>query len=68
MPVITDLAGGKDAGTPIANIGKDPEMHSDPDLTRKVNEYEGQHRLAAGDPSQWGIAGGKDPEFPTTPG
>jgi hypothetical protein len=26
------------------------------DLTRKVNEYEGQHRLA-----------GQDPEFPVTP-
>ena len=39
------------------------------DLTRKVNEYEGQHRLAvAGDPSQWGLAGGKDPEIPVTPG
>jgi hypothetical protein len=38
-------------------------------LTRKVNEYEGQHRLAAaGDPSQWGLASGKDPEYPTTPG
>ena len=30
------------------------------DLTRKVNEYEGQHRL--------GLAGGKDPEIPTLPG
>jgi hypothetical protein len=39
------------------------------DLTRKVNEYEGQHRLGvAGDPSQRGLAGGRDPEFPTTPG
>jgi hypothetical protein len=34
-----------------------------------VNEYEGQHRLAvAGDPSQWGLATGKDPELPSTPG
>ena len=39
------------------------------DLTRKVNEYEGQHRLAAaGDPSQWGLTTGKDPELPSTPG
>ena len=38
-------------------------------MQRKVNEYEGQHRLGvAGDPSQWGVAGGKDPEFPSTPG
>ena len=37
------------------------------DLSRKVNEYEGQHRLAAGgDPSQWGIATGKDPEVPVS--
>jgi hypothetical protein len=42
---------------------------SSSDLTRKVNEYEGQHRLAAaGDPSQWGRASGKDPEIPSTPG
>ena len=39
------------------------------DLTRKVNEYEGQHRLAAaGDPSQWGLATGKDPEVPVIDG
>jgi hypothetical protein len=39
------------------------------DLPRKVNEYEGQHRLAAaGDPSQWGLTSGKDPEIPSTPG
>ena len=29
-------------------------------LQRKVNEYEGQHRLAgAGAPSRWGLAAGK---------
>jgi len=39
------------------------------DLTRTVNEYEGQHRLAAaGDPSQWDLTTGKDPELPSTPG
>jgi hypothetical protein len=49
--------------------GKDPEFPVTPNLARKVNEYEGQHRLGvAGDPSQWGLAGGKDPEYPTTPG
>ena len=38
------------------------------DLSRKVNEYEGQHRLtAAGDPAAWGALNGKDPEFPVTP-
>jgi hypothetical protein len=37
-------------------------------MQRKVNEYEGQHRLSiAGDPSQWGLATGKDPELPVTP-
>ena len=30
-------------------IGKDPEIPVS-NLTRKVNEYEGQHRLAAADP------------------
>ena len=56
------LAGPADA----AAIGKDPEIPVT-NLTRHVNEYEGQHRLAAaGDPSQWGLAS-KDPELPVTP-
>jgi hypothetical protein len=47
--------------------GKDPEFPVTPNLTRKVNEYEGQHRLGvAGDPSQWGLSG-QDPEYPVTP-
>jgi hypothetical protein len=49
-------------------IGAAPATEPVELLTRKVNEYEGQHRLAvAGDPSQWGLASGKDPEFPVTP-
>jgi hypothetical protein len=53
------------AGGTGAGAGKVQQQ----DLTRKVNEYEGQHRLSvAGDPSQWGLASGKDPEISTTPG
>ena len=48
-------------------IGAAPATEPVELLTRKVNEYEGQHRLAAGDPSQGGSANGKDPEFPVTP-
>ena len=40
---------GKDPELPVTNIGKDPEIPVST-LTRKVNEYEGQHRLAAADP------------------
>jgi hypothetical protein len=59
------LAGAAGVATPAhADAGK----VSYSDLTRKVNEYEGQHRLAAaGDPSQWGLAGSKDPEVPVSP-
>ncbi len=72
VPVITDLAIGKDPGIPITNIGKDPELPVDPDLPRKVNAYDAQHPAAlAGDPSQWGVAGsvqiGDDPEYPDVP-
>ena len=57
------LAGPADA----AASGTDPELPVTT-LTRHVNEYEGQHRLAAaGDPSQWGLASGKDPDVPVTP-
>ena len=60
------LGAGAGLATPAhASAGK----VSYSDLTRKVNEYEGQHRLAAaGDPSQWGLTSGKDPEIPSTPG
>ena len=40
------------------------------DLTRKVNEYEGQHRLGSKDPDvpvSPTLASGKDPEIPVTP-
>ena len=57
------LAGPADA----AALGTDPELPVTT-LTRHVNEYEGQHRLAAaGDPSQWGLASGKDPDVPVSP-
>jgi hypothetical protein len=50
------------------HAGKDPEFPVTPNLTRKINEYEGQHRLTvAGDRSQWGVATGKDQEIPVTP-
>ena len=52
-------AGGKTGDVVITGIAA-TEAPAAVALTRKVNEYEGQHRL--------GVAGGKDPELPTTPG
>ena len=49
---------------------KDPDVPVSPTLTRKVNEYEGQHRLGSKDPEvpvTPTLATGKDPELPVTP-
>ena len=48
-------AGGKTGDVVITGIAA-AETPADPALTRKVNEYEGQHRLA-----------GQDPEVPVSP-
>ena len=67
--VLLGATAGLAAPASAAHVGAGGGKVSMQDLTRRVNEYEGQHRLGvAGDPSQWGIAGGKDPEFPSTPG
>ena len=49
VPVVTGIAG--DPSQWGLATGKDPEIPVTPTLTRKVNEYEGQHRLAADEPA-----------------
>ena len=74
-------AAGAAGPVDAAATGKEPELPVSSGLTRKVNEYEGQHRrgacceevpvpvpTVAGDPSQRGLAGGKDSEIPVTTG
>ena len=46
--------------------GKDPELPTTPGLTRKVNEYEGQHRRVNEYEGQHRRAG-QDPEVPVSP-
>ena len=46
--------------------GEDPEIPSTPGLTRKVNEYEGQHRRVNEYEGQHRRAG-RDPEVPVSP-
>jgi hypothetical protein len=65
------LAGAAGYAAPAHAAGPSPNTGAGGgkvSMQRHVNEYEGQHRLAAaGDPSQWGVAGGKDPDVPVTP-
>jgi hypothetical protein len=70
------LSGTTFAGDPSqwgkASLSTERKVNEYEGQHRKVNEYEGQHRASAtpetAKKGSFDLAGGKDPELPSTPG